>query len=106
MYVYYSKTEKREKQMSARRKSKPTIDESLHGLEYLQGQFFMASIAKELGISPGSMHQWKQIPEDRVLRISEITGVPPHKLRPDLYQGYAYIVRENRNENLATKSNS
>ena len=36
--------------------------------------------------------RWEICPADRLLRMEEVTGVPRHLLRPDLYQGYTLSV--------------
>lgn len=38
-----------------------------------------------LGISRQAIRFWKQIPAERVLQVEEITDIPRHVLRPDLY---------------------
>jgi DNA-binding transcriptional regulator YdaS (Cro superfamily) len=36
-------------------------------------------------ITPQAVSQWKQVPAERVLDVERATGVPRHRLRPDLY---------------------
>ena len=36
-------------------------------------------------ITPQAIAQWKHVPAERVLDVEKATGVPRHKLRPDLY---------------------
>lgn len=36
-------------------------------------------------ITPQAVSQWKQVPAERVLDVERVTGVPRHRLRPDLY---------------------
>ncbi|WP_458760518.1 transcriptional regulator [Afipia sp. TerB] len=36
-------------------------------------------------ITPQAISQWKQVPAERVLGVERATGVPRHRLRPDLY---------------------
>lgn len=36
-------------------------------------------------ITPQAVAQWKQVPAERVLKVERVTGVPRHRLRPDLY---------------------
>lgn len=36
-------------------------------------------------ITPQAISQWKQVPHERVLDVERATGVPRHRLRPDLY---------------------
>ena len=47
-------------------------------------------IAGAVGRSEGAVSQWvsgeRDIPADLVLRIEEVTGIPRHRLRPDLWE--------------------
>lgn len=43
------------------------------------------ALADRLTISPSAISQWNRVPAERVLEIEQITGVPRHELRPDLY---------------------
>jgi hypothetical protein len=45
----------------------------------------LAEIAKELGITRQAVSGWHAIPAEWVKKIAELTGIPPHQLRPDLY---------------------
>lgn len=45
----------------------------------------ITKLAKELGIRPQAIHQWKKVPAERVLEVERISGVSRHVLRPDLY---------------------
>ncbi len=59
-------------------------------------QLFRASgkrqrdIAEAVGRSEGAVSQWvsgeRDIPADLVLRVEEVTGIPRHRLRPDLWE--------------------
>ncbi len=54
---------------------------------YLRGQRGRKiKLASDLGISPGAISQWKDVPADRVLEVEQVTGIPCHELRPDLYR--------------------
>ena len=44
-----------------------------------------SKLARALGLTRQAVYQWDSIPSDRVLRVEEVTGVPRHRLRPDLY---------------------
>jgi DNA-binding transcriptional regulator YdaS (Cro superfamily) len=44
-----------------------------------------ADLAKHLGITRQAVSGWRAIPAEWVKRIAELTGIPPHRLRPDLY---------------------
>ena len=41
-------------------------------------------IARTAGISKAAVSQWKRVPEKHVWAVTKITGIPPHKLRPDI----------------------
>jgi len=46
-------------------------------------------LAKLLGVGQSHISNWKnrnkRIPAERVLDVERVTGVPRHRLRPDLY---------------------
>jgi Putative antitoxin of bacterial toxin-antitoxin system, YdaS/YdaT len=44
-----------------------------------------AELAKQLGITRQAVYGWHAIPAEWVKRIAELTGIPPYRLRPDLY---------------------
>lgn len=44
-----------------------------------------SALARQLGVKVQSIQQWKRIPAERVLDVERVTGIPRHKLRPDLY---------------------
>lgn len=46
-----------------------------------------ARIAREMGVTHAAVRQWRTngIPAERVLRLEELTGIPRHVLRPDIY---------------------
>lgn len=44
-----------------------------------------AKITRELRLSRSAVSQWSQVPADRVVRVSEIIGIPPHEIRPDVF---------------------
>lgn len=46
-----------------------------------------SELARRLGISPQALHQWKQVPPERVVDIERITGIPRSRLRSDLFAG-------------------
>jgi DNA-binding transcriptional regulator YdaS (Cro superfamily) len=43
-------------------------------------------LGEALKISGPAISQWKMCPPKRVPGVSDITGVPRHELRPDLYE--------------------
>jgi len=44
-----------------------------------------AKLARPLGISAQAVCQWDEVPPLRVLAVEQVSGVPRHELRPDLY---------------------
>lgn len=45
----------------------------------------LAGLADPLDVSIQAISQWKEVPPLRVLAVERLSGVPRHKLRPDLY---------------------
>jgi DNA-binding transcriptional regulator YdaS (Cro superfamily) len=44
-----------------------------------------SELARMLGLTRGAICQWWRIPSERVVSIENLTGVPRHVQRPDLY---------------------
>ena len=45
-----------------------------------------SNLARLLGnITSQAICQWKRVPPERVISVSNVTGVSPHIIRPDLY---------------------
>ena len=42
-------------------------------------------IANTLGLTRQAVFQWRRVPAEHVLKIEQITGIPRHELRRDLY---------------------
>ena len=42
-------------------------------------------VGDQFGISSQAVSQWDVIPWNRVLIMEELSGIPRHKLRPDIY---------------------
>lgn len=42
-------------------------------------------LALALGISAQAVGQWTRIPVEHCLKVSELTGIPLHELRSDIY---------------------
>lgn len=51
----------------------------------------MSAIARGLGVSTQSIHEWQTVPLARVFDVSRITGIEPQRLRPDFFKG-VYVV--------------
>jgi len=47
-----------------------------------------AQLAEKFKVKDAAVNKWErgQIPAERVLQVSDFTGLPPHRLRPDLYR--------------------
>lgn len=45
----------------------------------------LTSLADALGIFPSAILQWDRVPAERVVAVEDATGIPRHKLRPDLH---------------------
>lgn len=44
-----------------------------------------AALARELKITRSAVHHWDVVPSQQAGRVSAITGIPLHELRPDLF---------------------
>lgn len=45
-----------------------------------------SKLARALNIRPQAVHKWKKVPLDRVYAVSDLTGLPPFKIRPDFFR--------------------
>lgn len=45
-----------------------------------------AALAQALGLSRQAVSYWSKVPKKHVLAVSELTGIPPHTLRPDCFK--------------------
>ena len=43
------------------------------------------ALAKAADVTWTAVNNWRWVPAQRVLEIERLTGVPRHRLRPDLY---------------------
>lgn len=62
-----------------------------------------SAVARKFGIQRQAVDKWTRVPAERVLVVSEMSGVPPHKIRPDIYpaphngaEGKHLAVREHK----------
>jgi len=53
--------------------------------EVLKDRGAQSRLARHLGILPEAVMQWREVPIKRVAAVEQYTGIPRHKLRPDLY---------------------
>ncbi len=44
-----------------------------------------AKLAAELDLTRQTVHNWTQVPADRVLRVEQITGIPREEIRLDVF---------------------
>lgn len=45
----------------------------------------LSKLAAELGITPGAVTQWDEVPAERMGDISRVTGIAMRDLRPDIF---------------------
>lgn len=70
------------------RKISPEELSELTGLEAVKAKVYIGDLAEALGLSLGAVKKWIKVPSERVIEISALTGIEPHVLRPDIYEGY------------------
>jgi DNA-binding transcriptional regulator YdaS (Cro superfamily) len=67
---------------------------SINGLKVAMRQAGgLRALARKIKIAPQSISQWLEkgeVPDRWLEPIRKATGVPPHKIRPDLYRDYRY----------------
>lgn len=44
-----------------------------------------SALARQLGIKPQGVSQWRRVPSERVLEVERITGFSRYQIRPDIY---------------------
>lgn len=61
-------------------------------LAYLAGRHGRRTrLARDLGLSPNAVKAWgATVPCERLIEVADLIGLPPHRLRPDLYQDYVH----------------
>lgn len=45
----------------------------------------LSDLARHLGVTRGAICHWQRVPAHRVRQVSRFTGIPPHELRPDIF---------------------
>jgi len=67
---------------------------SINGLKVAMRQAGgLRALARKIKIAPQSISQWLEkgeVPDRWLEPFRKATGVPPHKIRPDLYRDYRY----------------
>jgi pyruvate kinase len=46
----------------------------------------LTKLAIALRVTPGAIAQWRKVPAERVKSVSQVTGIEPHNLRPDIFE--------------------
>lgn len=46
-------------------------------------------VARGLGVNKATISRWKACPPDRVSEVARVTGIPAHRLRPDLAEAFS-----------------
>jgi DNA-binding transcriptional regulator YdaS (Cro superfamily) len=69
--------------MAARVSTPPEV--ASQAFQALKKRVSPSDIAHLLGITRQAVSGWYGIPAEHVKPISDFTGIPPHELRPDLY---------------------
>lgn len=56
--------------------------------DYIAPRGALSDLARRLGVSHTTVIRWTQrrVPAEMVRSLAQETGIPPHVLRPDLYQ--------------------
>lgn len=44
------------------------------------------ALARAIGIDHAAVSRWTHVPGERLFAVSRATGIPPEKLRPDLFK--------------------
>lgn len=51
--------------------------------ESLEGRGGITWLARALGLKKQAISRWHRVPIERVTRVSQLTGIPRHEVRPD-----------------------
>jgi DNA-binding transcriptional regulator YdaS (Cro superfamily) len=67
--------------------SKPVSPEATAAAHDVIARVGAAELARIVGVTRFAVHQWRAsgIPPARVGTVSAALGIPPHRLRPDLF---------------------
>lgn len=45
----------------------------------------ISKVARALGVTRSAIAMWHRVPAERVVEVEKASGIPRHKLRPDLH---------------------
>lgn len=62
----------------------------------------IAWLADRLGLTKQALSRWSAVPLDRVSAVSQITGIPPHEIRPDKPDIWPVVQTKKRRKDRAT----
>lgn len=70
--------------------SLPNMNPAYRGRPRIMNEIIKAAggitpLAKALKVKKQAVSAWNKVPHGRVVKVSEITGIPREKIRPDLY---------------------
>lgn len=51
----------------------------------------MRALARKIGVTYQSIQKWDEVPVRWLFAVERATGIPAHKLRPELYRDYKRI---------------
>jgi DNA-binding transcriptional regulator YdaS (Cro superfamily) len=58
----------------------------MDGMDLIRAERGLISkVARELHISRSAIAMWDKVPAERVVDVEKASGIPRHKLRPDLH---------------------
>ena len=60
------------------------VDPAIARIRAIRGM--AVRIAEAFKIDKAAVYQWKRVPADRVLIVSELIGMPPEQVRPDVFK--------------------
>ena len=49
----------------------------------------LTKLSRDLAIHHSTVYGWKRVPAHHVLKVSNLTGISPHELRPDVFPSSA-----------------
>jgi hypothetical protein len=78
-------TGRKNSRLSANRR----IVEKINGEPSLRDAIVAACAEEGRPLTPNAVHAWgnlkKGVPPDRVMAVSKVLQIPPHKIRPDIF---------------------